>query len=231
MGKYDAEKTEVLEVSRRLSREGYFGARGGTSGNVSVLVPGEDAIAVTPSGLGYETMTPDDICVVGFDLAPLEGEHKPSVETPMHIAVYRNREDVSAVIHTHQPHASVFSVLHMPIPVLFDELAVAIGPSVAVAPYGLSGTQDLLDAVVSVLGNRCHCYIMRNHGALCVGPDLTRAHYFVELLEKAAMVYHNALATGRPVHTLPGELAEKLHKDVMAAQDEAAAARRAAYGA
>ena len=230
MSRYNAQKTEVLEVSRRLSREGYFGAKGGTSGNVSVLIPGEEAIAVTPSGLGYETMTPDDICVMDFDLKAIEGEHNPSVETPMHIAVYRNREDVSAVIHTHQPHASVFSVLHMPIPVLFDELAVAIGPSISVAPYGFSGSQALHDAVVSVLGNRCHCYIMCNHGALCVGPDLTRTHYFVELLEKAAMVYHNALATGRPVHPLPGELAEKLHKDVMAAQDEAAAARRAAGG-
>src|ERR1700723_2174410 len=98
MGRYDDYKQHVLSISQRLSADGYFGSKSGSAGNVSILVEGEDAVVVTPTRLQYDVMTVEDICVVDFDLARIEGDRKPSIETPMHIAAYKVRADVSAVI-------------------------------------------------------------------------------------------------------------------------------------
>ena len=129
-------------------------------------------------------MTIEDICVVDFDLARIEGERKPSIETPMHVATYKMRADVSAVIHTHQLSASALSVLNQPIPPLFDEVTLAIGKTIEIVPYALSGSRELHDNVARKLANRCHCYIIQNHGALSIGTDLDETFTFVELLDE-----------------------------------------------
>ncbi|MBI1321219.1 MAG: class II aldolase/adducin family protein [Candidatus Hydrogenedens sp.] len=203
MSKYDPYKKQVLETCLQLMEAGFFGTRHGSAGNVSVQVDGEDTIVITPSGIKYTDLSPADLCVLNFNGARLEGPHEPSVEAPMHLACYQHRPDVSSVIHTHQPHASAFGLINHSIPALFDEVAVAIGHVVEVVPYGLSGSNDLLENVVAKLDNRCHCYILQNHGALCMGPSLEKTLLFAELLEKTAMVYQMALATGKEITTLP----------------------------
>ncbi|MHC4506762.1 MAG: class II aldolase/adducin family protein [Planctomycetota bacterium] len=219
MGKYDEYRREVLEVSQMLSEHGYFGTRSGSAGNVSVLIEGEEAVAVTPHGREYTDMTTDDICVIDFDLARIDGTCDPSVEAPLHVAVYKNRRDVNAVIHSHQIYASIFSILNEPIPPLFDEVTVAIGSAVEVVPYGVSGSPQLLENVVSKLDNRCHCYLLQNHGALCVGKNLKKTVNYVELLEKTASIYYRAIATGRPVTTLPDPIPNVLFEFVKREQD------------
>ena len=219
MGDYDEYKRQVLEVSQMLSERGYFGTKSGSAGNVSVLIEGEEAIAVTPSGKRYGDMRAEDICVVDFDLARIEATCDPSIEAPMHVAVYKNRRDVNSVIHTHQVYASIFSILNEPIPPLFDEVTVSVGSPIDVVPYGLSGSPQLLENVVSKLGNRCHCYLLQNHGALCVGRNLEKTVNYVELLEKTASIYYRALATGRAVTTLPDPLPTVLSQFVTKAQD------------
>ncbi len=219
MGRYDDYKQRVLRVSQRLSADGFFGSKSGSAGNVSILVEGEDAIAVTPTRLPYDAMTVEDICVVDFDLSRIEGERKPSIETPMHVAAYKVRADVSAVIHTHQAFASALSILNLPIPPLFDEVTLAIGNTIDVVPYALSGSRELHDNVARKLANRCHCYILQNHGTLCVGTDLDKTFTFVELLEKSAHIYMDALSTGRAVTVLPEKTVAQLHAAVIARQD------------
>jgi L-ribulose-5-phosphate 4-epimerase len=219
MGSYDEHKRQVLEVSQALSEQGYFGTKSGSAGNVSVLIEGEEAIAVTPSGRKYGDMRAEDICIVDFDLERIDATCDPSIEAPMHIAVYKNRRDVNAVIHTHQVYASIFSILNEPIPALFDEVTVAVGSTIDVVPYGVSGSPQLLENVVSKLDNRCHCYLLQNHGALCVGRNLDKTVNYVELLEKTASIYYRALATGRPITTLPDPLTEVLFRFVTKAQD------------
>jgi L-fuculose-phosphate aldolase len=219
MGRYDEYKRRVLRISQRLSADGYFGSKSGSAGNVSMLVEDEDAVVVTPTRLRYDGMTIEDICVVDLDLARIEGERKPSIETPMHVATYKVRADVSAIIHTHQTFASTLSVLNQPIPPLFDEVTLAIGKSVEVVPYALSGTRELHDNVARKLANRCHCYIIQNHGALCIGTDFDETFTFVELLEKSARIYMQALATGKPVTVLPDKIVAQLHSAVIVRQD------------
>ncbi|MGH7781310.1 MAG: class II aldolase/adducin family protein [Candidatus Binataceae bacterium] len=227
MGSYDLYKQRVLAMSKRLSAQGYFGSHSGSAGNVSMLIEGAEAIAVTPTRLRYDVMTEGDICIVDFALGRIEGERKPSIEAPMHVAAYRARADVNAVIHTHQSGASVCSIIDLPIPALFDEVTLAIGRRVDLIPYALSGSRELHDNVTRAFANRCHCYIMQNHGALCVGPDLEKTFTFVELLEKTAAIYVKALATGKPVTTLPEEIAAQLHTVAVARQDREIARKRA----
>jgi L-ribulose-5-phosphate 4-epimerase len=203
MSKYDDYKQQVLEICQDMMEGGFFGSRHGSAGNVSVLVDGEDVAVITPSGRNYRQLRAQDMCVVNMQGGRIEGDYEPSIETPMHLACYQNRPDVSAVIHTHQPYASVFSLINQPIPALFDEVAVAIGHTIDVVPYGLSGSDDLLRGVVEKLENRCHCYILQNHGALSVGPNLEKTRLFAELMEKTAQVYYMALSTGREITHLP----------------------------
>lgn len=217
MGRYDEQRKKVYDCIMDLVRRGYVE---GTGGNVSLLVEGEETVVVTPSQREYLTMSADDICVVDFDLKPVEDNGlKPSIETGMHVAVYRNRKDVGAVVHTHQIFASVFALINEPIPALFDEVASSIGPLVEVVPYGLSGSPALIENVTGKLGNRGNCYILQNHGALSLGSDIDRAKRNAELLEKCARVYYYALSTGRAVTLMPENMRELMGKIVAGKQD------------
>jgi L-ribulose-5-phosphate 4-epimerase len=217
MGKYDSYKKMVYDCIMDLVREGFVQ---GLGGNVSMRVDGEDVLVVTPSQREYSDMTVGEICVVDFNLKPLDNTRlKPSVETGMHISVYRNRKDVGALVHTHQIYASIFSLINQPIPALFDEVASTIGPVVEVVPYGLSGSPQLLENVTAKLGNRANCYIIQNHGILALGADLPKAKRCAELLEKCARVYYYALSTGKEVTLLPQEMQELMRKIVIGKQD------------
>jgi ribulose-5-phosphate 4-epimerase/fuculose-1-phosphate aldolase len=200
VSKYDDHKRQVLEYSQSLARKGYLV---GTGGNLSVRIEGEEALAVTPSNFDYLAMSPQDICIVSWDQQPIEGERKPSVETGLHTAVYQNRPDVNAVIHTHQQYASVFALINQPIPALYDEQVRFLGRSVEIVPYGPSGTGLLKRQVASKLQNHCNAYILQNHGALCLGITAERAAFNVELLEKCALTYLLALCTEKKVFRIP----------------------------
>ena len=209
---YREARRQVLECSQHLARAGFLV---GTGGNVSVRIPGAEALAITPSGRDYFGMSAEDVCVVGWDGALLAGELRPSVETGMHTAVYRGREDVGAVIHTHQPFVSVLAITDQAIPALFDEQVMNLGNVIEVVRYGVSGSVDLLENVSARLSNACNAYILQNHGALVLGTTIEEAARNVELLEKCARVYVTALTTGRPITPLPAAMTEaifELHK-------------------
>lgn len=212
---YSAWKQQVLECSLRLTRRGIFV---GTGGNVSVKIPCEDKIAVTPSGKDYLALTAGDICIVDFAGNLVEGEFRPSVESGMHISVYKKRLDVGALVHTHQVGASTFAVMNMPIPSLFDEQVANLGIEVAVVPYGLSGSKELLENVAETVGNNCNAFIMQNHGVLLLGMNLAEAERNVGLLEKTAMVYYRTLASGKELSTLPDDIAGMLMEILKAKQ-------------
>ncbi|MBN2178638.1 MAG: class II aldolase/adducin family protein [Deltaproteobacteria bacterium] len=205
MKEYIEYKRSVLKYTRWLSENGYFGALKGSGGNVSIRIEGENACAITPSGLSYTKMAPDDICVLDFEKNRIEGILEPSMESGMHIAIYEERPDVNAVVHTHQTRASMFSVINRPIPALFDEVCMNIGEIVDVVPYALSGSEELAENVAAKMGNGCNCYIMQNHGALSLGSTIEKACLNAELLEKIATIYADALFTGEKISTLPEE--------------------------
>lgn len=209
MTKYESYKKDVLQASQWLFEHGYFGSQRGSGGNVSIRVD-ETMLAVTPSSVKYTEMTVEDIYILDFGLAVIEGNNKlkPSVESAMHSVIYRNRPDVHAVVHTHQIYGSVFGLINTPIPALFDEVAFALGQAVDIVPYALSGSPDLVNNVAGKLSNNANAYIIQNHGILALGKDLDKAILHAELLEKVAHVYYLALSTGKQVTTLPGSIVE-----------------------
>lgn len=224
MGKYDPYKRQVLECMMSLVERGFVQ---GTGGNVSMLINGGEAVAVTPSQHEYGDMTLDEICVVDLDLVPLEENGlKPSMETAMHVGIYKNRKDAGAIVHTHQIFASIFSLINEPIPALFDEVASAIGPKIEIIPYALSGSKELVDNVIARLDNRGNCYILQNHGALSLGTDPANARRNAELLEKSAQVYYYALSTGKEITVLPQNIQELMALIVSGRQDEQRERRR-----
>ena len=210
MSKYDAYKESLMKYGKWLSETGYFGALMGTGGNVSMRIKGEKAIGITPSGMSYKDLTPDDICILDFEKTPIEGNHSPSVESGMHIEVYKKRLDVNAVIHTHQIKGSVFSIINHPMPALFDEVCLHIGEIADIVPYALSGSPELTENVSSKLDNNCHCYILQNHGVLCLGNSMDQTCLNAELLEKNAAIYAEALSTGNDVTLLPEDIVNLL---------------------
>ena len=166
MSMYDLYKQEVYDTTIKLAEKGLLL---GTGGNVSRKIEGEDLLAVTPSGVDYNELRLDQICLVDFQRDMIEGELMPSVETGMHISVYQNRQDINAVVHTHQPYASIFSLILQEIPALFDEQVANLGREVAIVPYGLSGSNELLINITMALENQCNAYILQNHGVLVQG--------------------------------------------------------------
>lgn len=214
---YAVVKGLVVRAARELTHKGYLSA---TGGNLSVRIAGETGqpvFAITPSNYDYLQMTPDDICVLDLDLCPLEGTRKPSVESAMHAAIYQARRDVNAVIHTHQVYPSTLAILQAPIPALFDEQVRFLGRSVEIIPYAPSGTGMLKSAIAKRVGNHHNAYLMANHGALVLGPDLERAIHNVDVLEKCALTYLLALCTEKKVTKIPSWVREvafaKLRKD------------------
>lgn len=203
MDPYLQYRQDITTCCRWLCQHGYFGSLLSAGGNVSVRVPDDLVMAITPSGRPYMSLVPEQICVVDFDLNPIAGDLKPSIEAAMHAGIYLSRADVGAVVHTHQPYASIFSLIEQPIPALFDEVVLAIGETVAVVPYAFSGTAELVENVTRTVTNGCNCFIMQNHGALSLGRTLDAAWKHAELLEKTAQVCYHALATGRTITTLP----------------------------
>jgi ribulose-5-phosphate 4-epimerase/fuculose-1-phosphate aldolase len=193
-------KQQVVAACQVLVAQGYLMA---TGGNVSVRVAEQNGFAITPSNYDYLKMNADDVCVLDLELNQVAGEHKPSVESGMHAAVYRARPDVNAIVHTHQVYASALALINAPIPALFDEQARFLGRSVEIIPYAPSGTGFLKRNIVKAIRNHHNAYIIRNHGVLCFGDDLERAMHNVEILEKCCLAYLLALCTERPVSKIP----------------------------
>jgi L-ribulose-5-phosphate 4-epimerase len=214
MGIYDESKQQVVEICQKLVGKGFLV---GTGGNASIRVPGQKAMAITPSNYDYMKMSPDDICILDLNLNLIEGKMKPSIESSLHAAIYEHRNDANVVVHTHQIYASAFSLINEPIPSLYDEQVRFLGRSVEIIDYAPSGTSFLRKNITKKLRNQCNAYILKNHGAICLGDTAERAIFNVELLEKCALTYLLALCTEKKVTHIPLPIREiiftKLRKD------------------
>ena len=202
----EAQKMEVLETARRMDEKGLVV---GTSGNVSQRIrepDGRELVAITPSGRHYDIMKAEDIVLVDMEGQRVEGELAPSIETMLHLGVYKTRKKVCAVVHTHAVFGSAIAVTGKEIPSLLDDQVTFLGGEIKVAAYALPGSPELAKNAVAALGSR-NAVVLANHGTLTVGRDLREAFNNCELLEKTAKVYILAMSLGalRPV---PADMAE-----------------------
>jgi len=185
-------RLEVLETALGMSRRGLSPGR---SGNVSRRFG--SGMLVTPSGLAYDSLGPRDIVFVGPDGETRAGERKPSSEWRFHLAIYRARTDVSAVVHTHSLHATVLACAHREIPAFHYQVAVGGGKNIPLAPYATFGSEALSHHVAKALRKRDAC-LMANHGQIAVGASCAAALELAGEVEVLAEQYWKVLAIGKP---------------------------------
>lgn len=195
-----ADREDLVAYARRMAPDDLAP---GMSGNLSVR-RGE-LMAITPSGMPYERMTPADICLVRTSDAGLLSGPRPSTETPMHLAMYQASQ-AAAIVHTHSPFVVALSTVLDELPAIHYAMADLGGP-VRVAPYIRFGTGRLAASVAAALAGRS-AVILRNHGALTCGPTLARAYERAATLEWLARVYWYARLAGTPQTLSEGALTE-----------------------
>jgi L-ribulose-5-phosphate 4-epimerase len=193
----DSERALRVELVRFAKQMITTGLVRGTSGNISAREPGHDKCLITPSGVDYDTMQPEDLVLVGLDGERDMKQAKPSVDTPVHLAVYRARPDVSACIHTHSLYAAAFSVVGREIPPLITESAGYVGGAVRVMEYVPPANPDTGDQVASGLGSD-RAVLLPNHGVIAVGENLKKCFGAAMAVEESAHVAFIALQLGTP---------------------------------
>lgn len=190
--KYQETRGKVLEVAVKCLQRGLIH---GTAGNVSMRVPGEDVVIITPSGIPYDTLTPEKLPAVSLHAEVVDGNLKPSSETPMHTAIYRARANVNGVVHTHSMFATVFSILEKEIPAMMPPSS-PYAP-VPVAPFELPGSEELAAAAVKALGKDHLVCTLQNHGLISACPTLDRAFTAAEYIEECAQLAYWTMMAGK----------------------------------
>lgn len=200
----DTLRAEIIDVGRRLHDKGLITA---AEGNISVRTP--DGLLVTASGVGKGDLTPRQVLATDdCGRGPADGPRVTS-EISMHVAVYRRRPDVQAIVHAHPPAATAFAVAHVALdqPILAESVVV-LGP-VPLVPYRAPSTPALAEAV----GDACasaNAVLLANHGAVTVGETLAAAHRRMETLEHLARVTLLARMLGEPRTLSPADVAALL---------------------
>jgi L-fuculose-phosphate aldolase len=193
---------ELVATARRTVSDGLVV---GTSGNVSVRVG--DTVLVTPSGVPYDRLTPDDVTGVDLDGRQVLGSLVPTSELPMHLAIYRTT-DAGAVVHTHAVHATAVSTLVPELPAI-HYMSGALGGAVRVAPYAAYGTEELAENMLHALADRSGC-LLRNHGTITYGTTLDQAYDRTAQLEWMCRLWLTASSVPGLAPTLlsPEQVAE-----------------------
>src|SRR5512134_4107109 len=179
----DALRADIVEVGRRLYARGYCASN---DGNISVRLDGQ-RVLTTPKSVSKGFMAPDMMVVTDMSGRKLAGDRDPSSELLMHLAVYRNRPDVHAVVHAHPPLATGFAVAGIPLDrAVLAEVITTLG-SIPIADYGTPSTPELPAAVRKYI--KAHDgLLLANHGALTVGGDVFGAYYKMETIEHFAKI-------------------------------------------
>jgi len=184
------------------------GVNCGTSGNLSVRT--DTGFLITPSGLDYNDLVPEDIVSMNLD-GEWQGSNAPSSEWRIHRDIYRQREDALAILHAHPTFCTTLACLGKPIPAFHYMVAVAGGKDIRCSPYATFGTQELSDHVLAALEDRRAC-LMANHGVVCIGGDLSGALALAVEVEQLAQVYYQCLVAGEPVVLDDEEMERVLEK-------------------
>jgi ribulose-5-phosphate 4-epimerase/fuculose-1-phosphate aldolase len=202
---YPTLREEVCETTRMLCENHLIRL---SAGNISMRADSH-SFAITPAGLRYDRMRPEDIPILDLDGNILEGERQPSSETPMHSAILRAFPEVGGIVHTHSVNAIAFATTSTELPVICMEL-LSVGGPVPVAPYACPGSAEAGAVAVEAFKSRPNlkCLMLRNHGLLAIGRTLYDAYENAYKFETGAEVYFKAIQIGTPVPLTAAQIAE-----------------------
>ena len=176
-------KDHIILIGKKLTASGAIGA---LEGNISCKIG--DRIIITPSGMSKEDLLPEHLSVMDLEGNWVDGPFKPSSESKMHVAIYRFREDVGAVIHTHSPYATAFAIANQPIDLRCSAEFAIFFKHVPVLPYGTPGTDDIYNGMDREL-EEYYTVLLQNHGMVSVGSTLMNAYGKCATLESVLRTY------------------------------------------
>jgi L-fuculose-phosphate aldolase len=197
---------KIVWVCQRLDRKG-FGAN--HDGNVSARLDG--GLLATPTAVSKGVITPEMIITLDMEGRKTAGIGKPFSEIQLHLAAYRSRSDVAAVVHAHPPFATAWGLAGEALRPSIPEAVISIGDVVPVVPFAMPGAKENEDLVAGAL-READAFMMQGNGVLAVGADVEQAYLRLELVEHLAVIQTHASRMGRPFALARGDLEKLLEK-------------------
>ncbi len=194
------ERKALVDACRELTELSF-----GSWGNASLRLDA-DTFLITPSGIGFDSVKPEELVVAKLDMSFYGG--KPSTELKLHAQIYRNRRDINAIVHTHSKFATALAVTAQPLPPITEELAMVVGGEVPCSPYAPPGSERLAEEAVSTLGDG-RAVLLASHGVVAVGETIQEAVKIAFVIERGAEIYFIAKQFGNPV-VIPEEEVDNL---------------------
>ncbi len=198
-------RVAVIEACRSMNR---LGINTGTSGNVSVRHG--DGILISPTGVAYDTLMPEQVVAMAWD-GSYAGDILPSSEWRFHRDILRARPDLNAVVHTHSTYATAVAILGRDIPAIHYTIAAAGGATIRCAPYAIFGSQALADSVMTALVGRRAC-LMAHHGVIAAHVCVADALALAVTVEELAHQYLLCLPLGEPPLLSTQQISDILEK-------------------
>jgi L-fuculose-phosphate aldolase len=197
---------DVVRYGRLLYEKGLTN---GTGGNISARLG--ETMVITPSGTCKGMLDPTELVTVDIATGKALGGH-PSMETPFHLTVYRERKDVNGVVHVHPRFCTTLACAGIEVtPGLTPEGLMVLGRRVPMVPYATPGSSDLAESLKGEV-RKADAFLLESHGAIAVGKDLKDAFHRLETLEFHAELQYRLLLLGRGRPLLEAEI-ERILKD------------------
>ena len=195
----------MCDIGRRMWVRGFVA---GTDGNISYRLDA-DRILCTPSGVSKGSLRPDQLCIVSPDGKLISGKSKPTSEIRLHLTIFREREDIRAVVHAHPPHATAWAVSGVDLPTgIYPEAEVCLGV-VRTAKYVMPGDQRLGDSILAYVHDSSSI-ILQSHGTVSYDVDLESAYRQLEMLDAYAHIAILARQIGSLRKLTKSEMSEVL---------------------
>jgi L-fuculose-phosphate aldolase len=219
-------RRQLIDTARRMAPANL---NRGSAGNLSVRVreggeDGEGGYLITPSGMDYDTLLPEDLVFMRLDgtLGVPEGRRKPSSEWRFHHDIYAKRPEAGAILHAHSPFATSLACLRRDIPPFHYMIARFGGDTVRCAEYATFGTQALSDNALAAMRDRCAC-LLANHGLLVFGRTPEHAFALAVEFEELCEQYWRTCQLGQPALLSPEEMRIVLEKFASYGQQDSSA--------
>ena len=176
---------QVAKAAKQMAKDGLSS---GSFGNVSAANRAYNLLAITPSGVLYDDMQPEDICIVHLDGSAVDGmsnRYRPSSELPMHCAIYTERPDINAIMHTHSAYCTAYASSGKALGPVIGEMGMIAPGMVPQVGYYQPGSEALAEHTAKALQEANGC-LLANHGAVTVADTLSRAYLLAQVLEDGA---------------------------------------------
>ncbi len=194
------EREQIVQYGKMASASGLCP---GTSGNLSIFRPDLGYMAISPSGIDYFMIKPEDVVISDLNAHVIDGSRKPSSEWVLHSVFYRSRPGARSVVHTHSVYCTTLGIVGEPLRAVHYVIGDSNTDTVPLAPYCLFGTEELAQTAIDACG-KSHAVLLANHGAVTYGRNLQEAYELAKNLEYVAELQYRAMCIGKP-HILTGD--------------------------